>query len=111
LIDRQGIYAVRLGQAGAVTSVPPTPVIGPPSLRVRFVRGDGVHAVASFSGSPRLTFALHDLAGRRVAAMSSDATLGADRVFPGTRALPGGVYFAQASDGARVLHARVIVLP
>jgi len=111
LIDRQGIYAIRLGQAGAVTGVPPTPVIGPPSLRVRFVRGEGVHTVASFSGSPRLTFALHDLAGRRVAAMSSDATLGADVVFPGTRALPGGVYFAQASDGTRVLNARVIVLP
>jgi hypothetical protein len=70
-----------------------------------------VHAVASFSGSPRLTLALHDLAGRRVAAMSSDATLGADVVFPGTRALPGGVYFVRAGDGTRVLHARVIVLP
>ena len=81
------------------------------SLRVRFVRGDGVHVVASFSGSPRLALSLHDLAGRRVAAMSSDATLGADVVFPGTRELPGGVYFARASDGRRELSARVIVLP
>jgi hypothetical protein len=111
LIDRQGVYAVRLGQAGAVTGVPPPPVIGAPSLRVRFVRGDGVHAVASFSGSPRVKFALHDLAGRRVAAMTSDATLGADVVFPGTRDLPGGVYFARASDGVRELNARVLVMP
>lgn len=111
LIDRQGIYAIRLDQAGAVTGVTPTPVIGPPSLRVRFVRGEGVHAVASFSGSPRLALSLHDLAGRRVAWMSSDATLGADVVLPGTRELPGGVYFARASDGARVLNARVLVIP
>ena len=109
LIDRQGIYAIRLGQAGAVTGVPPTPAVGPPSLRVRFVRGDGVHAVASFSGSPRVKFSLHDLAGRRVASMTSDATLGADVVFPGTRDLPGGVYFARASDGTRALDARVLV--
>src|SRR5262249_14475377 len=44
LIDRQGIYAIRLGQAGVVTGVPPAPVTGGPSLRVRFVRGEGVHA-------------------------------------------------------------------
>jgi len=93
-----------------VTGVTPTPVVGPPSLRVRFVRGDGVHAVASFSGSPRLALSLHDLAGRRVAAASSDATLGADVVMPGTRDLPGGVYFARASDGTRVLNARVIII-
>jgi len=111
LIDRQGIYAIRLGQAGAVTGVTPTPVVGPPSLRVRFVRGEGVHAVASFSGSPRLALSLHDLAGRRVAASSSDATLGADVVVPGTRDLAGGVYFMRASDGTRTLNARVIVLP
>jgi hypothetical protein len=110
LIDRQGVYAIRLGQAGVVTGVPPTPVIGPPSLRVRYVRGSGVHAVASFAGSPRLALSLHDLAGRRVASFTSDATLGADVVFPGTRDLPGGVYFARASDGTRVLNARVIVL-
>jgi len=111
LIDRQGVYAIRLGQAGVVTGVPPTPVIGPPSLRARFVRGSGVHAVASFSGSPRLSLSLHDLAGRRVASFTSDATLGADIVFPGTRDLPGGVYFVRASDGPRVLNTRVIVLP
>ena len=109
-IDRQGVYAIRLGQAGAVTGVPPTPVFGGPSLRVRFVRGEGVHAVASFAGSPRVTFALHDLAGRRVASARSDATLGADVVFAGTRELPGGVYFAVASDGTHELRAKVLVL-
>jgi hypothetical protein len=97
--------------AGIVTGVPPTPVIGAPSLRLRFVRGEGVHAVASFAGSPRVTFTLHDLAGRRVASLTSAATLGADVVFPGTRDLAGGVYFARASDGNRELRARVIVLP
>jgi hypothetical protein len=86
-------------------------VIGAPSLRVRFVRGEGVHAVAGFAGSPRLALALHDVAGRRVASLSSDATPGADVVFPGTRGLPGGVYFVRASDGMRELNARVIVLP
>ena len=110
LIDRQGIYAIRLGQAGPVTGVPPTPVIGPPSLRVRFVRGDGVHAVASFSGSPRVALSLYDVSGRRVAGVSSDATLGADVVLPGTRDLAGGVYFARASDGRRMLDARVLVV-
>ena len=109
--ERLGVYAIRLGPAGAVTGVPPTPVTGPPTLRVRFVRGEGVHAVASFSGSPRLALSLHDLAGRCVAASSSDATLGADVVLPGTRDLPGGVYFMRASDGTRTLNARVIVLP
>jgi hypothetical protein len=108
--ERFGVFAIRLGPAGAVTDVTPTPVVGPPSLRVRFVRGSGVHAVASFSGSPRLSLSLHDLAGRRVAAVSSDATLGAEVVFPGTRELPGGVYFARASDGTRERRARVIVL-
>jgi hypothetical protein len=110
LIDRQGVYAIRLGPAGIVTGVPPAPVIGSPSLRVRFVRGEGVHAVAAFTGSSRVTFALHDLAGRRVASFASDATLGADVVLPGTRDLPGGVYFAMASDGVRALNARVLVL-
>jgi hypothetical protein len=108
--DRYGVFAIRLGQAGVVTGVPPPPVIGAPSLRVRFVRGEGVHAVASFSGSPRVELALHDLAGRRVASFSSDATLGADAVFPGTRDLPGGVYFARASDGSRELRTKVLVL-
>ena len=111
LIDRQGIYAIRLGQAGPVTGVPPTPVIGAPSLRARFVRGEGVHAVASFSAAQHVSLGLYDVAGRRVASLASDATLGADVVFPGTRDLPGGVYFARASDGTCELHASVVVLP
>jgi len=110
LIDRQGIFAIRLGQAGAVTGVPPTQVLGPPSLRARFVRGEGVHAVATFAGSARVTLALHDLAGRRVASLTSHATPGADAVLPGTRELPGGVYFATASDGSRQLHAKLVVI-
>jgi hypothetical protein len=110
-IDRQGVYAIRLGQAGPVTGVPPTPVIGAPSLRVRFVRGEGVHAVASLSGSTHVRLALYDLAGRRVSSLASDATSGADVVLPGTRDLAGGVYFIRAGDGARELGARVVVLP
>ena len=111
LIDRQGVYAIRLGQAGAVTGVTPTPVVSPPSLRVRFVGGSGVHAVASFSAEQRVSLGLYDLAGRSVASLNSDATLGADVVLPGTRDLPGGVYFVRASDATRVLGARVIVMP
>ena len=109
--ERYGIFAIRMNPAGIVTGVPPTPVIGAPSLRVRFVRGEGVHAVASFSTDQRVSLALYDLAGRRVASLASDATLGADVVLPGTRDLPGGVYFARAGDGTRVLNARVIVAP
>jgi hypothetical protein len=69
-----------------------------------------VHAVASFAGSPRVTFSLHDVAGRRVASIGSDGTLGADVVIPGTRDLPGGVYFVRAGDGTHGLDARVLVL-
>ena len=107
--ERFGIFAIRLGQAGVVTGVPPTPVIGPPSLRVRFVRGEGVHAVASLAGATHVQLSLHDLAGRRIASLVSDATLGADVVVPGTRDRPDGMYFARASDGIRVLNARVVV--
>jgi len=85
--------------------------VGPPSLRVRFVRGSGVHAVASFSAAQRVSLGLYDLAGRSVASLTSDATLGADVVLPGTRDLPGGVYFVRANDARRALNARVIVLP
>jgi hypothetical protein len=108
--ERFGIFAIRLGPAGVVTGVPPVPGIGAPSLRVKFVRGEGVHAVASFTGSSRLAFSLHDVAGRRVASFTSAATPGADQVFPGTRELPGGVYFVRTSDGVHTLGARVLVL-
>jgi hypothetical protein len=110
LIDRQGIYAIRLGQAGPVTGVPPTQVLGPPSLRARFVRGEGVHAVATFAGSPRTRIALYDLAGRRISAIETDATAPASALLPGTRDLAGGVYFVRAGDGSHELGARVIVL-
>jgi hypothetical protein len=110
VLDRQGVYAIRLGQAGAVTGVPPPPVFGVNDLRVRFVRGVGVHAVASFVGSWDAAFALHDLAGRRLASARSDASRGADVVFPGTRDLPGGVYFVVAKAGTHELSAKVLVL-
>jgi hypothetical protein len=113
LIDRQGIYAIRLGQAGAVTGappMPPIPMLGSPRLRAQFVRGEGVHAVATIAGSTRVRFALLDVSGRRVASLDSDALPGAEVVIPGTRDLPGGVYFARASDGVHVLGARVLVL-
>lgn len=107
-IDRQGVYVVRLGPAGVVTGVSPT--VGAASLRLRFVRGQGVHAVPNLPGATHATLSLHDLAGRTVSQLESDATLGADVVFPGTRSLPGGVYFARASDGTHELHARVVVV-
>jgi len=110
LVDRQGIFAIRLGTAGQVTSVPPTPVVGGPALRVRFVKGEGVRAVASLAGATNVDLALYDLAGRRVAQVRSDATLGADVLLPGTRDLPGGVYFARASDGKRQVDQKVLVL-
>ena len=109
--ERYGIFAIRMNPGSIVTGVTPTPIVGPPSLRVRFVRGSGVHAVASFSAAQRVSLGLYDLAGRSVASLTSDATLGADVVLPGTRDLPGGVYFVRANDARRALNARVIVLP
>ena len=123
LIDRQGIYAIRLGQAGAVTGVTPTLVVGVPSLRVRFVRGEGVRAVARLPDWAPATIALHDVMGRRIASVTSPAPLvfpgradlntsrTVDVVLPGTRDLPGGVYFARATFGSSALGAKVIVLP
>ena len=117
---RYGIYAVRLGPGGVVTGVPPTPVVGPLSLRLRFVRGEGVHASvvaplsplgkAAIAGSLRVALSLLDVAGRRVSSLASDGALGADVLLPDTQDLPGGVYFAVAHGGGRELHARVIVL-
>src|SRR5262245_1412213 len=109
-IDRQGIYAIRLGQAGAVTGVPPTTVSRGPALHVHFVRGQGVRALASFPGAARMTIALHDLAGRRVASVTREGAPEGDVLLPGTRDLPGGVYFARASDGKHEMNARVLVL-
>ena len=111
LIDRQGIFAIRLGPAGAVTGVPPTHVVGAPSLRARFIRGEGVHALASMPGPSRVQLSLYDITGRRLASVTRDGTQGGDVVLPGTRGLAGGVYFARATDGTRDLQARVIVLP
>jgi hypothetical protein len=121
LIDRQGVYAIRLGQAGPVTGVPPAPVVDASSLRVRFVRGEGVHAVARLTDASPATIALHDLMGRRIASVTSPAPLGfpgglhtsrtIEVVLPGTRDLPGGVYFARATAGMGAVDARVIVLP
>ncbi|MEQ1833572.1 MAG: hypothetical protein ABL977_10995 [Candidatus Eisenbacteria bacterium] len=108
LIDRQGVFAVRLNPAGVVTGVSPS--VGVASLRLRFVRGQGVLAVSSLAGAGRVTLSLHDLAGRTVSSAELDGAPGADVAFPGTRDLPGGVYFARASAGGKELHARVVVV-
>jgi hypothetical protein len=57
-----------------------------------------------------VVLALFDLTGRRVARVVSEAAPGAEVLFPGTRDLAGGVYFARASDGASVLESKVLVL-
>ena len=100
--ERFGIFAIRLGQAGPDQRAAHS-VIGAPCARaLRARRGD---TVAASPGSPRVTFALHDVTdGRR--ALRGYATL-ADVVF-WARGLPAGV-FAQASDGAHVLGAKVLV--
>lgn len=108
LIDRQGVYAIRLNPAGVVTGVHPT--VGAPSLRLRFVRGEGVLALPSLPGSGRVALVLHDVAGRVVSSMQTDDTPSADLTFPGTRDLAGGVYFARASAGGKELRARVVVV-
>lgn len=108
LIGRQGVYAIRLNPAGVVAGVEPH--LGPASLRLRFVRGQGVLAVPSLAGVGRVTLALHDLAGRKVSSAVADGSPGASVTFPGTRDLAGGVYFARASAGGKLLHARVVVV-
>ncbi len=107
-IDRQGVYAIRLDPAGAVAGVNPS--VGAASLRLRFVRGQGVLAVPSLPGAGRMALSLHDLAGRTVSSAELDGAPGAGVAFPGTRDLPGGVYFARAHAGGKELHARVVVV-
>jgi hypothetical protein len=106
LIDRQGVYAIRMNPGGAVTGVPPAAAIT--GLRAWFVRGEGVRARASLAGEGALELRLLDLTGREVARASAAA--GADGLLPDTAALPSGVYFARATRGPRTLDARVVVV-
>jgi hypothetical protein len=110
LIDRQGIYAIRLNPAGVVTGVPPATIKGPPSLRLRFVPGTGVRALIASVPSGREELSLHDITGRVVARTSIEQAAGGDWVFPGTEHLPSGLYFARAVSGNMTLHARVAVV-
>jgi hypothetical protein len=108
--ERFGIFAIRLGPAGQVTAVPPTPIHGPPSMRLRFVPGVGVRALIASVPSGREELALHDVTGRFVARTTIEQASGGDWVFPGTEGLPNGVYFARAVNGGVVLRARVAVI-
>ena len=110
LIDRQGVYAVRLNPAGVVTGVPPATINGPPSLRLRFVPGTGVRALLASVPSGREELSLHDVTGRLVARTSIEQAQGGDWVFPGTEQLPSGLYFARAVSGGVSLNARVAVV-
>jgi hypothetical protein len=109
VIERFGIFAVRLGPAGQVTAVPPAPIHGPPSMRLRFVPGIGVRALIASVPAGREELSLHDVSGRAVARTTIEQASGGDWVFPGTEGLPSGVYFARAVSRGVVLQARVAV--
>lgn len=106
LIDRQGVFAIRLNPAGAVAGVTPVPAVA--SLHARFVAGRGVLARLSLPEAARVTLALHDLTGRRLSRL--EVGEGMDVAFPGTSGLASGVYFVRATGGPSGLHTRVIVL-
>lgn len=111
LIDRQGVFAVRLNPDGVVTSVPPpAPVQGQPSLRLRFVPGVGVRALLASVPAGAEVLTLHDVTGRLIARTSVDQAAGGDWLFPGTEGLPSGLYFARSLSGGMNLHARVAVV-
>ena len=110
LIDRQGVFALRLNPAGVVTGVPPTAINGPPTLRMRFVPGIGVRALISSVPAGREELSLHDVTGRVVARTSIADAVGGDWVFPGTERLANGIYFARGVSGGVKLHARVTVV-
>jgi hypothetical protein len=103
LIDRQGVYAIRLNPSGIVTEVPPLSVA--PGFRAWFVRGAGVHVQG---GSQAFTLRLHDVTGREVARGSFD--FGGEWTVPGTADLPSGIYFVNARVGGEAMHARVAVV-
>jgi hypothetical protein len=104
LIDRQGVYAVRLSPSGVVTGVPP---IAPArAFRAWFVRGAGVRVQG---GDATFSLRLHDVTGREVASGAAEGGGGAWTV-PGTSGLPSGIYFVNAMIGGRSVHARVAVV-
>jgi hypothetical protein len=79
-------------------------------MRLRFVPGVGVRALIASVPSGREELALHDVSGRIVARTSIERAAGGDWVFPGTEALPSGVYYARSVSGGVVMKARVAVV-
>ncbi len=105
LIDRQGIYAVRINPAGVVTGVPP--IGATRGLRAWFVRGAGVRVDLALEGSDEVQMRLLDIAGREVSRRST-ASRG-EALLPGTDRLPSGLYFVRARTRTQVADARLIV--
>lgn len=104
--ERDGLFAIRFSQGGAVTGVTP----GPARFaleRVRFVRGQGVRAAVSLVDDAPARLELFDLAGRRIA--SDDVAGSREHTLAGTRGIPSGLYFARLVSRDRAMSAKVLV--
>jgi hypothetical protein len=108
--ERFGIYAIRLNGAGQVTAV--TPVAEPVSRRLslRFARGSGIEAHASFASAGPARWQLLDVAGRVLAQSDFAASAGANAwTMSGTASLPSGLYFGRVTRGAEASTAKVAI--
>ena len=106
-LDRHGVYALRIGLAGAVTDVTP-PALSRPTLSARFDRARGVVARLAVPGGGSADLALLDLQGRAFSVLRLGS--GSEGAFPGSRDLVPGVYFVRALAGKARFSARVVVV-
>jgi len=106
LIDRQGVFAIRLNPSGIVTDVPPTTTAR--GARLWYARGVGVQLLMDGSASGWLR--LHDVTGREVARGEWESGALARWTVPGTAELPSGVYFAVGRNGATDFKSRVVII-
>jgi len=109
--DRFGVYGVRLNGAGQVTAVTPAPAAAPRGLALRFARGAGVQARASFAAAGPARWQLLDVAGRVLAESDVAVVAGENSwTMSGTAALPSGLYFGRVVRGAEVSRAKVAIV-